>query len=100
CRTGAPHSVNSHRTRDILELLLASILKSHIQSIPHLLMRGIRDADAAWLRNTFQAGGNIDAIAEDVIACDQHVAEIDADTEQHLAVLGHIRVPLGHALMY
>jgi hypothetical protein len=61
--------------------LLASILESHIQLIAHLLMRGIGDVDAARLCNAFQAGGDIDTITQEVVAFDQHIAKVDADSE-------------------
>jgi hypothetical protein len=93
------HSVRSHRTRYILELLLASILESYLQLTAHLLMRGIRDVDAARLGDAFQTGGYIDTIAQDVVTFDQHVAKIDTDSEQHPPILRHVSVPFRHELL-
>ncbi len=93
------HPISSHWARYILELLFACILESHIELIAHLLMRGFGDVDTPWLRNAFQSSGNVDTITEDIIAVNQHVAEVDADPEQHSPILGHIGVPLGHELL-
>jgi hypothetical protein len=41
-----------------------------------------RDQDAAWLGELLQAGGDVDAVAVDVLAVDDHVAEVDADAER------------------
>ena len=41
-----------------------------------------RDQDAARLGKLLQAGGDVDAVAVDVLAVDDHVAEVDADAER------------------
>ena len=40
-----------------------------------------RDADATGFGQSFQAGGDIDAIAEDVAVLDDDIADVEADTE-------------------
>jgi hypothetical protein len=54
------------------------------------------DADATGLGDRFEPSGDVYAVADDVLAFDQHVAEIDADAEEHPAIRRHVRVPLGH----
>ena len=46
-----------------------------------------------------QAGGDVDAVAVDVLALDDHVAEVDADAERDALGLGHVPLALGHALL-
>src|SRR5262249_43444737 len=51
---------------------------------------------APWLGDAFEPGGDIHAVAQYVVVFDQHVAEVDADAEQHLTIPRHLRVPLRH----
>src|SRR5205814_4760318 len=44
--------------------------------------------------------GDIDAVAVEVVALDDHVAEIDADAQLDAAVRRDARVPLGHRLLH
>ena len=46
----------------------------------HLVANGERDRDAADGRERLQPRGNVDAFAIDVVAFDDDIAEIDADT--------------------
>ena len=90
---------NVHRLGDVLDLLLAQVLKPEIEQAAHHLMNHIRDADAARPSQTFQPRCDIDAIAVDVVAIDDHIAEVDADPELD-AVLGlEVRVVYGDALL-
>ena len=43
-----------------------------------------------------EPGGDVDAVAEDVVVLDDHVAEIDADPELDPAGRRHVGVALGH----
>ena len=52
-----------------------------IELVPDLLVNGMGDANRAGLGESLEAGGDVDAIAEDVAAIDDHVAEIDTDPE-------------------
>jgi len=64
-----------------------------------LVVRRARDAQPSRLAQGFQAGGNIDAIAEDVVSVDDDVADIDADAEDDAPVLGHARITADHAAL-
>jgi hypothetical protein len=52
------------------------------------------DADPIGLGDAFEPGGDVDAVAEDVVTLDQHIAEMDADAPFHSAVGGDCGVPL------
>src|SRR5689334_19526807 len=45
-------------------------------------------------------GGDVDAVAIEVVALDDHVAEIDADAQFDAVVRGGAGVPLGHRLLH
>ena len=79
---------SSRRTRktrigrdDVLDALLAEILERDVEPVADLIADRARDADAAGLGELLQARGDVDAVAEDVVVLDDHVAEIDADAE-------------------
>ena len=57
---------------------------------------GAGNADAARLGQRFQPRRDIDAVAENVAALGDHVAEVDADAKPNAAVLGEIQIAVGH----
>ena len=57
-----------------------------IELVPDLVVDGLRNADGAGLGERLEPGGDVDAIAEDVVAVDDHVAEIDADPQLETAL--------------
>ena len=58
------------------------------------------DADAARLGQRLQPRGDIDAVAVDVVAIGDHVAEVDADAEGDALVLGDVGIAVGHRPLY
>ena len=54
----------------------------------------VRDADPAGFGDAFKPGGYVDAIAEYVVAPDQHIAEMDADAPFHATVGGGLGIAL------
>jgi hypothetical protein len=83
-RVGNGKRANGHL--DILEIHLAERLERKRQFVADLIVNTSRNADAARLGSGLQAGGNIDAIAKEIIAVEHDVAEVDADPESDLAV--------------
>ena len=73
------HFVNADRTADILDMLLAEILKTDRKAVGNLIAHRRGDADAARLRQRFKPRSDVNAVAEDVIVLDDDVAQIDAD---------------------
>jgi hypothetical protein len=53
------------------------------------------DADPTRFGDAFEPGGDVDPVAEDVVALDQDVAEMDADAPFHAAFVGEPRVAVG-----
>ena len=92
--------VDPHRPRDVLQFLVAGIAKRRRHLALHLVVGSARQADAAGRGNAFEARGDVDAVAMDVVAVNDHVAQIDADAEFD-APLGRLRgIALGHRLLH
>ena len=62
-------------------------------------MDGRAETDSAWLGQGFEPSRYIDPVAEDVAVVDDHVTEIDPDTELDPLALRRRRVALGHAAL-
>ena len=56
-------------------------LERQVELALEMVVGGARDQHAAGLAQLLQPGGDVDAVAEQVVALDHHVAEIDADAE-------------------
>jgi len=66
---------------------------------PYLVVGRARYAQPSGIAEGFQTGGNIDAVAEDVVAIDDDVADIDPDAEDDARVLGHACIAADHAAL-
>ena len=71
--------------------------KLDAELVAHRIAHRARDEDAARLGEPLQAGGDVDAVAEDVVALDDDVAEVDADAEFDARLVGRAAVAVGHA---
>ena len=63
-------------------------------------MDRIGDEHPAGIGQGFDPSGDVDAVSVDVVALDDHIAEIDADAQFDAVVRLSIRVPLGHRLLH
>jgi hypothetical protein len=93
---GDRNAINPDCPCNILDLLIAHILESEIELVAHLVAHDPADANAAGIRQGFEAGGDIDTVAVDVVLVDNDVAEIDPDAEPDAAVLGHAGFAIYH----
>src|SRR5712672_1798970 len=59
-----PNAVDMHRAGDVLDLLLALVIKGEIELVTHLVADNPADADPAGLGQSFEAGGDIDTVAK------------------------------------
>ncbi len=102
CRAGGPWSdaVDPHRPRDVFDLLLALVVEGEIELVAHLVAHDPADADPARLGQGFQARGDVDAVAVDVVVVADDVADIDADAEFDALVGRHIGVALRHFALH
>ena len=60
------HPIHPDRLRDVLDLLIAEIVEGQRQLVADVVARCSRDADRAGLGESFQPGGDIDAVAEQI----------------------------------
>ena len=87
------------RSSDIFDLLFSQILEREGYSVADLIANGARDADSAGFGERFQARSDIDTVAENVAVFDDHIAEVDSNTELEASLIGYIGIALGHALL-
>src|SRR2546421_13118976 len=80
----------AHRPGDVLDLLPADIRKRVGQLAVELIPHHTGYADAPGLGESLQPGGDIDAVAENVVAIGDNVAEIDADPKPDAPVFRHV----------
>src|SRR6516162_7182785 len=66
---------------DILDVDFAAVMEASVDSIADALVDNRGDANAARLCNWFKSRCDVYAIAVDVIAFDNHVAQIDANAK-------------------
>ena len=86
------HPKDPYRFGDILNVLLAEVFEVEWELIPYVFLDSPRDTDAARFCQTFQPRRDVDAVAVDLLAIDDHVAEVDTDAELHPALGWQIRV--------
>ncbi len=77
---------------DVLETPFAEIRERDRQPVADGRPHGLRNADSPGLREVLDARGSVDAVAIDVAAVLDHVAEIHADSKFDLARRARIRV--------
>ena len=86
-RARAGHAVGAHRLGDVLQGLGAEIIEADLELAFDVIEGGGGYEDAARFRDGFQARRDVDAIAIEITALDHHVAEIDADAQDDVAVI-------------
>ena len=72
-------AIGLNRSADVLHRLFAKRYEPHRHIGTDMVMDLLRQHDAAWLRDAFETGRHIDAIAVDVVSVDDHVTEVKAD---------------------
>src|SRR5262249_3210331 len=81
CRGRRTQRVSTHRVGDIFDAVGSERPVIESELVPDLVVYGLRDADRAGLGERLEPGGDVDAVAKDIVAVDDHVAEIDADPQ-------------------
>ena len=87
-------------TRTVLELVLAHVLESDVEAIADIVHHRRRHCHPAGPADAFDAGGDVDPIAENVTILDDHVAEVDADSELDAPVFGNFDVAALHFALH
>ena len=86
------YPVHPHRPGDVLDTLLAEVLKIVGNPVPHLLEDGGRYVETARRRHLLQARRHVHAVAVDIVALDDDVAHVDADAKLHPLLGGGVGV--------
>jgi len=79
--------------------LRAHIFEGYIDLATNLPVSIVGNADPTGLRDPFEARGNIDAIAKDIVVVDDNITDVNADAKLNAIVLGRICILLGHAAL-
>ena len=74
-----PDGIDTHRPRDVLERLLSEVDEFRLDPPAHVLVRRARNGHATRFGDALQPRGDVDAVANDILAFNQHIAEMDAD---------------------
>src|SRR5438270_13272470 len=77
-------------------LTLCSPMSSKAQGSRSPIWSRTRDADAARRRQCLQPRGDVDAVAVNILAVGDDVAEIDPDAKAKAPLLGEIQIAVGH----
>ncbi len=88
--------IGPHLPRDVLDGLLAQILERVWQLVADLVAHCPRDPDPAGFGERFQARGDVDPVAEDVVVLSDDVTEVNANAELDPQSRCNARVPLSH----
>ena len=94
-----PDGIAPHRALDVLDLLLADEIERQAELSLHVIVGGAGDQHAAGLAELLEPRGDVDGVAEHVVAVDDDVAEIDADAEHEQARRRGIRLRVGELLL-
>ena len=95
-RAGEREIVDVHRLGDVLERDAAAIGEQRVDVLVDRRVHRLRQADAAGVGDLLQPGGDVDAVAEDVVALDDYIAEMHSHAEDETLVGGDFRVAFGH----
>ena len=87
------------RPLDVLESELAQGVELRLEAALDRFAHVARDDDPARRRLGLQAGRNVHAIAVEVVAIDDQVAEMQADAEHDGGVLRLVSIGLDHGLL-
>ena len=89
----------SHGLGDVLEGLRPKVIPANLDLAPNLPVGVIGYANTAWLGNTLQPSGNVDAVAKDIVVVDDDIADMDTDPEFDSDILRDYGVLRGHGTL-
>jgi hypothetical protein len=75
------YGISADRLGDVLDAMAAKWAVVEIELVPHLIVDGVRNANRTGLGERFEPRGDVYAIAEDIVAIDDDVAEIDPNPQ-------------------
>jgi len=86
--------VHTHGFLYVLDQLLAKILVTKIELVPHLIVCHSGNADAARFSKTFKPRGYVHSVSEDFLVLFDNIANVNANTKLHSPVSGQFLVAL------
>jgi hypothetical protein len=90
---------DADRPGDVLKLPLAKIFEGQIQLVAHLIVHHSAHTDPIGFGEGFEPCRNVDAIAENIVAVDNNVPEVDADAELDAMVRRHALIAILHRVL-
>ena len=90
------HAIGAHGPGDVFKVLFAEIDEAGFDSPTHVLIDGAGYQHPAGFADSLQTRRDIDPLAKDVVAFDQHVAEMNADAIDDALALRRFGVSLDH----
>jgi hypothetical protein len=90
------HAPSAHRTCDVFDLLFADVGKPNLELAAHLLLHEVRHANATGIGQLLQACCDVHAVAEDVVAVNDDVANVYADAERDAVLPRDVGVVRSH----
>jgi hypothetical protein len=97
--TGELNPPCSHWLGNVLEGLRPNVIPADLDLAPHLSIGVVRNANAARLGNAFQPGGDVDAIAKDIVVVYDDIADMDTDPVLNSDLLRDIGILRGHGAL-
>ena len=88
---------NGDAAGDVLNLVLTSIQPDDIETVAHLTVSVVGDRDPVRVCKGLNPCGDVDAIAKNIVAFDNNVADMDADPEAQRLELRKARIAFDHA---
>jgi hypothetical protein len=82
-----------------LDALLAHVLECEVELVSDVIAHHSAQADPAWLSEGFEPRRDINAVAEDVVFLNDHVAEIDPNAKPDALLFAHPELAVGHAAL-
>jgi hypothetical protein len=79
------NAMNADWVSDILDDLLAEIIKAETQFVAYLIMDHTRHVDAAGLCQALKPRCKVDPVPEDVVAVADYITDVDPDPELYTA---------------
>ena len=92
--------MNADRPGNVLDGMLAQVLEPETQFVANLVVHIARNENAPRFGESLQACRDVDAVAIDIVAVADDVADIDADAELNAALRRHLGIALGHASLH
>src|SRR5215831_701831 len=98
-RGGEPHSVDPHRTSNVLEALLSNVVEREVETPRYVLLNARRNANASGLGQTFQTSRYVHPITEDVAVFYDDIALMNAYSEFDAFFYGDLSIALDHGVL-